>query len=77
MQNLCGFFYYICVMKSNKKIKSLSEQTFTLEEVRQISVNFAINCQKGYEGSFDDWFTQRVRENVIDSILNHQENGKG
>lgn len=54
------------------KIKSRSEQRFTLEEVEQIAGNYAIHCLKGYNGSFQDWFQPRVRENVINNILDRQ-----
>jgi len=29
---------------------------YNINELRHIAVNFAITCQKGYNGSFDDWF---------------------
>lgn len=36
--------------KKNDKYK------FNLNELRHIAINFAISCEKGYEGDFDRWF---------------------
>jgi hypothetical protein len=33
-------------------------EDFNLYELRHIAVNFAINCEKGYQGSFDSWFAK-------------------
>lgn len=30
---------------------------FSLNEVRHLAVNYAITCEKGYDGTFDDWFS--------------------
>jgi hypothetical protein len=30
---------------------------FNINEMRHLAVNFAINCLKGYDGSFDDWYS--------------------
>jgi hypothetical protein len=32
------------------------EPKYSLDELRHIAVNFAINCEKGYKGDFDSWF---------------------
>jgi len=34
------------------------DQSFNLNELRHIAVNFAINCEKGYGGDFDSWFNK-------------------
>jgi len=34
----------------------VEEPKFNFNEVRHLAVNFAINCEKGYKGSFDDWY---------------------
>lgn len=40
-------------MKAKKHPKP---DSFNLNEVRHLAVNYAINCEKGYKGSFDNWF---------------------
>lgn len=30
---------------------------YTKDELRHISVNFAVSCEKGYQGDFDSWFS--------------------
>lgn len=34
------------------------KESFNLKEVRHLSVNYAINCLNGYEGSFDMWYNK-------------------
>lgn len=34
----------------------MKNDSFNLNELRHIAVNFSVNCQKGYEGDFDTWF---------------------
>ena len=31
---------------------------YNLKELRHLSVNFAITCLNGYNGSFDEWFNK-------------------
>ncbi|MDG1950630.1 MAG: hypothetical protein P8J32_07500 [bacterium] len=31
------------------------KETYNFNELRHISVNYAINCLKGYDGSFDEY----------------------
>lgn len=33
-----------------------NKKSFTFNQVRHLAVNYAINCQKGYEGSFEKWY---------------------
>ena len=35
---------------------SVSNCFFDIDELRNIAVNYAITCQNGYEGTFDEWF---------------------
>ena len=39
------------------KIES-AETNFNEKETRHLAVNFAINCQKGYDGTFELWYSQ-------------------
>jgi hypothetical protein len=33
----------------------LPKETYNKNELRHITVNYAISCLKGYNGSFEDW----------------------
>lgn len=37
-------------------IHDVSNRKFNLDELRHIAVNYAITCEKGYNGDFDSWF---------------------
>ena len=41
--------------------QGISEPKYTIGELRHIAVNFAITCEKGYTGSFDNWFKSTNR----------------
>lgn len=34
----------------------MDKKTFNEDEMRHLAVNYAITCQKGYQGSFEDWY---------------------
>ena len=36
--------------------KTEDMDTYNLSELRHIAANFSIYCERGYAGSFDDWF---------------------
>lgn len=43
--------------KSIEWFKKLQpNQTYNFNELRHLSVNYALSCSNGYQGSFDDWF---------------------
>ncbi len=35
-----------------------NKKSFTLNQVRHLAVNFAITCEKGYKGSFENWYSK-------------------
>lgn len=37
-------------------LEEKESMNFNINELRHLAVNYAINCMKGYDGSFDDWF---------------------
>lgn len=39
-----------------KQMESTPRKEFNIDEMRHLAVNYAINCVKGYEGSFDEWY---------------------
>lgn len=46
------------IMRNIDKIyDEFEKESFNLNEVRHLAINYAITCMKGYTGSFDDWFT--------------------
>jgi len=49
------------------KLGLLPRETYSEDEIRHIAVNYAITCQKGYNGSFESWIrdlSPNWRENV-------------
>lgn len=38
------------------ELELLPKETYNENELRHLTGNYAINCLKGYNGSFDDWF---------------------
>lgn len=44
---------------------------FTLAQVRHLAVNYAISCEKGYSGSFDDWYANLSPE-WREIVMNYQ-----
>ena len=35
-----------------------NKKSFTLSQVRHLATNFTIHCLKGYDKSFDEWYTK-------------------
>ncbi len=51
----------------NELSKIESEEKYSIDELRHLAVNYAITCEKGFTGSFDEWFSNispRWREYV-------------
>ena len=36
--------------------------TFTVDDLRNIATNYALTCQNGYEGDFDNWFNEMINK---------------
>lgn len=39
-------------------MENTKSKKYNLNELRHIAVNFAITCEKGYQGDFDSWFNK-------------------
>jgi hypothetical protein len=51
-----------------KYLKLMNKKTyrkpnmFNMDEMRHLAINYAINCMKGYDGSFDDWYNNLSKD---------------
>jgi len=43
-------------LKRLENLGLLGRETYTNHELRHLAVNYAIICEKGFTGSFDEWF---------------------
>ncbi len=42
-------------LKRLENLGLLGKETYTRDELRHLAVNYAISCEKGFQGSFDAW----------------------
>lgn len=40
-----------------KNLGLIGRETYSMDELRHLAVNYAISCEKGFQGSFDAWLS--------------------
>jgi hypothetical protein len=50
----------------------LGKETYSKDELRHLAVNYAINCEKGFQGSFDSWL-ENINPNWREYVQKNEE----